>query len=1636
MTRTRSLLISFSFILVIVFTLFITTPVLADGETPPETTPVTETTPTPTEEVLPTVEVTTEPTDTVIPDAAQDPTAEATVEAVLDGETLTPEQVLVEALSASDLVLTDASGAAVPLASEAASEVAEGADPYFMIGGVYYGYSSGPSCAPIVPIANCTISIANPIAAAIAAYSAAPTASGPIYLEAGSYTESTSLNISAAPNLTGIIGAGSGVTTIDLLTAGSINLSVQNTIKGFTLQGLTIIGSIDSSGGAALVDFNNNTGALTLTDVDVRNSNANGDGIEITGQTGNVVMTKVESTDNGDEGAKITNTGNVTITNSEFDLNETANSGEYGLNIQSTGTVTLAAVSVSENYYGGARISALKGIKITDSTIEKNGKWVGAGDGLYVAGGSAGAMILTNVYANDNAGMNIRIDETNGTVTLTSIEASGSDSSYGISIDTCSETGGDCTNTVIGTVTLKDVVAESNAMANVVVHSSGAINVTNLTANYNNSQSAAAFYNNQTKAPQPVTISHGYFTGYFYDNLLIWSKGNVTLNHVVADYSTTGNGITIDNTYGTAASTVTVLNTLGTNEVYGNREIGLSINSDGAVTVNQIGASSNYHMGVAINNTGGTGAVVLKNTGVSGCNQDHPGDSSISIVSKGAVTLTGIEASYGYGYGVWVDNSGGTSAVPIVITDSTIGYNDYSGMVVYSKGLITLTNVNNVYNNDTNVGYGGLYLYNLTGSGGITINNTTSDYNDSGAILYSNGAVLINTIYARNNDTTGLTIANNGAITTSPTVTIKNGMIRNNGEGGLQVDSKGLITITSTQIYSNNTTLGCTSDCGVVLNNTYGTGGVTFTGTSALPNVFNNNRESNGLSIYTNGPVNLNYVDVESNDLAGLKIVNSGSGAVSVTNVRALNNILEGINITAHGSITVTNPIVQYNTGALGGITLNNTSGTGSVTVQKYGATCWDYNGNCSVYDNDDSLGHGYGINITSNGTVTVKNVDVYYHPQGGIYIDNSTGNGSVVVSNVSAEYTDAIGLNILTNGTVTITDANTYANDDHGISVDNDGVLGKSVSITRAYTTNSGATGVEVYSGGVVTLAGVTSSNNTGTAYGLYVDNHTGVGGVTITYSGSTQNYFNSNPGYGIYLVTNGPISLTKTHASYNTNTNIWLDNLTSASSVSMSTVEAMSSSTGYGIYIRNQGSVSLTGVEAYGDHLTELYVNNSSGTGAVTLTNSSFDSSSTSNGIDVTTSGAITLTNVSARWNYAGYSAILNNSGAPTGAPGITVQNSGTLMNDLSGNLSGVSITTKGPVKIVNASITGITNTALSVDNTSGTAGVTLTKVTTQSINGSGMEISTKGSVTATTISGDGHSSANGIHIDTCYNTGSGCTATGAVTLNTVTANNSGNGLYVYSGGAITVTNLIANNNYSTVLDGYGAYLANHSTAVPAPITVKKASVANNDYVGLYISTNGLVTIDGITATSNNGDYIPGAAGVYIDNTGGSANVVVSALTGVNTFNSTYNADGLFVNTNGTITVTKATADNNQNNGLNLTTYGTGKAITLNTITVRHNTYAGINANATAASTFSYIKAYDNGMSAGYDGVVVNTNGSSFTLAYSYLAGNGYSGLDVTAAPGTVYVKGCFYYGNGRTGSGDPTPNINTNGATLVIS
>ena len=143
------------------------TPVHAqDVETPPETPVVME-------EAAPAAEV---------PTVEEAPAAEVPVE-----EPATDLAATVEVLADSGAVLTDEAGEVLSLTSPLAQDALVSSDPYFMAGGVYYGFSATGVCPAIVLPINCTTS-ATPIQAAITDFGTRH-ATGAISVEAGTYNE-------------------------------------------------------------------------------------------------------------------------------------------------------------------------------------------------------------------------------------------------------------------------------------------------------------------------------------------------------------------------------------------------------------------------------------------------------------------------------------------------------------------------------------------------------------------------------------------------------------------------------------------------------------------------------------------------------------------------------------------------------------------------------------------------------------------------------------------------------------------------------------------------------------------------------------------------------------------------------------------------------------------------------------------------------------------------------------------------------------------------------------------------------------------------------------------------------------------------------------------------------------------------------------------------------------------------------------------------------------------------------------------------------------------------------------------------------------------------------------------------------
>ena len=214
-----------------------------------------------------------------------------------------------------------------------------------------------------------------------------------------------------------------------------------------------------------------------------------------------------------------------------------------------------------------------------------------------------------------------------------------------------------------------------------------------------------------------------------------------------------------------------------------------------------------------------------------------------------------------------------------------------------------------------------------------------------------------------------------------------------------------------------------------------------------------------------------------------------------------------------------------------------------------------------------------------------------------------------------------------------------------------------------------------------------------------------------------------------------------------------------------------------------------------------------------------------------------------------------------------------------------------------------------------------------------------------------------------------------TGTVTVSSSTfyGNNSGDGLDIFSKGAITLNSVTAgelgdpNGGSGADLDNcvYGDLL-NHTQGctvlTSAPVTVTGSSFSYNGGTGLDISSTGIITGTGLTA-SNNGSF-----GAWLDNcnswiyntANGSqkcSTSVAHAVTLNGTNNFSYNdSDGLTVNSTGAITINNLTAS------YNTTLNGYGRGAAINNCNWIDSPNGGVCTTASAPVTLTGTNTFDN--------------------------------------------------------------------------
>ena len=255
--------------------------------------------------------------------------------------------------------------------------------------------------------------------------------------------------------------------------------------------------------------------------------------------------------------------------------------------------------------------------------------------------------------------------------------------------------------------------------------------------------------------------------------------------------------------------------------------------------------------------------------------------------------------------------------------------------------------------------------------------------------------------------------------------------------------------------------------------------------------------------------------------------------AVMITNAETPRND-SGIYLDVKGPVTLKD-FRTYENGS-DGLHINST-GMGAITIT-----------NLSNVFNESRNNGGNGYFIDTRGPVTITNFDTHDNGNLGGYINNLGATSAATVTINMFGTTDYIngywgngqgGLQVISGGAVTISRVMIQDNGGTGAEISNvpaGAIAGLPVTISDSSFDRSqfGFDGLKINSKGLITLLNIRANNNGG--YGIYLDNKTwATAGVTINAGTGKGNEFQGNRLSGLVISTNGAANLTNLYASNN---------------------------------------------------------------------------------------------------------------------------------------------------------------------------------------------------------------------------------------------------------------------------------------------------------------------------------------------------------------------------------------------------------------------------------------------------------------------------------------------------------------------
>jgi len=619
-----------------------------------------------------------------------------------------------------------------------------------------------------------------------------------------------------------------------------------------------------------------------------------------------------------------------------------------------------------------------------------------------------------------------------------------------------------------------------------------------------------------------------------------------------------------------------------------------------------------------------TGTIKLVDVSVS-----NTGGSGIRIYNKGPVIITNVNANDNKQDGLFVDNV----------------YND--GIKYVSTGNVTITNSAFLRNGVSSTSeYSGLQI---NSSGSILLNGVTAYGNagNGGSFLVDGNLLLIrNSVFSGTIDTWALAGWGFGVYTHAPAnslaaITFDNVILNGNEADGAYLQTGGNITLN--RVYAANN-----GQHGVYISGDYNVDSVGAKNVTVSNSTFTSNSDTN-LEIHASGAVKVtNLYSTKSVSGRGLYVnnhtYNSIPVPVTILGAFLIGNAQDGAFIGSDGTITVAGITALEN--GWDGMYLDNwwsSGSTGNIIVSS-SLGLNRFNGNTG----------GRGLYSGSYGNLSLASIQANGNGTGGIVVNGYGSISNVALVNVEASGNlGAIyyGVGVVANGAVTLNKVTASDNKGQGISVDNTNAqYSRPVTILSSAANGNGKVGIYVKSAGAITLSGVTASGNSLTGADLLnsvLTKSTQVPqGITVL-----KSTFDLNGYSGLSIDTMRKITLTSINASENNYRGVWADNSASAvaSAIVVSGTNRINhngrSGPYHGIALNSTGPVTVSGITAAWNPVDGVYVYTAS---SVTASNIQVIGNSY-NGAEFYGNGLMTLTGITAlqngtNLNYSG--VYVNNS------------------------------------------------------------------------------------------------------------------------------------------------------------------------------------------------------------------------------------------------------------------------------------------------------------------------------------------------------------------------------------------------------